>query len=151
MTRPPYLTNTSLNVSTRPNHHFQADMRNLTLVIALVANSGIWVMTNFYLISVFLTCSYIDFAKCLRFYIISSLFLHQLLYSVPLRTRACYIRAIFVLFLQDYCALQELLMKMNFTLAVAPPFMHAMMSLPATPTHSVRKYGFLSEPTWRRQ
>jgi len=42
-------------------------------------------------------------------------------YSVPLRTGTCYIRDIFVLFLQDYCALQELLMKMNFTLAVAPP------------------------------
>ena len=57
----------------------------------------------------------------------------------------------FVLFLQDYCALQELLMKMNFTIAVAPPFVHAMTSLPATPTHSVRKYGFFSEPTRRRQ
>jgi len=57
----------------------------------------------------------------------------------------------FVLFLQDYCALQELLMKMNFTLAVAPPFVHPMMSLPATPTHSVWKYGFLSEPTQQRQ
>jgi len=71
--------------------------------------------------------------------------------SVPLRTGTCYIRGIFVLFLQDYCALQELLMKMNFTLAVAPPFVHSMMSLPATPTHSVRKYGFLSEPTQWRQ
>ena len=58
----------------------------------------------------------------------------------------------FVLFLQDYCALQELLMKMNFTLAVAPrTFVHPMMSFPATPTHSVRKYGFLSEPMRRRQ
>ena len=56
-----------------------------------------------------------------------------------------------MLFLQDYCALQELLMKMNFTIAVAPPFVHPMTSLPATPTHSVRKYGFLSEPTQRRQ
>ena len=56
-----------------------------------------------------------------------------------------------MLFLQDYCALQELLMKMNFTIAVAPPFVHPMTSLPATPTHSVWKYGFLSEPTWRRQ
>ena len=66
---------------------------------------------------------------------------------------ATYIRDIFVLFLQDYCALQELLMKMNFTLAVAPPFVHPMTSLPATatPTHSVRKYGFFSEPTWHRQ
>ena len=52
LTRPACLTNTSPNVSTWPNHHFQADMRNLTLVIALVANSGIWVMTNFCLISV---------------------------------------------------------------------------------------------------
>ena len=44
------------------------------------------------------------------------------------------IRDIFVLFLQDYCALQELLMKMNFTIAVAPPFVHPMTSLPAMPT-----------------
>ena len=56
-----------------------------------------------------------------------------------------------MLFLQDYCALQELLTKMNFTIAVAPPFVHPMTSLPAMPTHSVRKYGFFSEPTWRRQ
>ena len=55
---------------------------------------------------------------------------------------------IFVLFLQDYCALQELL---NFTIAVAPPLVHPMMSLSAMPTHSVRKYGFFSEPTQRRQ
>jgi len=67
--------------------------------------------------------------------------------SVPLRTGTCY-RDIFVLFLQDYCALQELL---NFTIAVAPPFVHPMTSLPATPNHSVRKYGFFSEPTRRRQ
>ena len=72
-------------------------------------------------------------------------------YSVPLRTGTCYIRGIFVLYLQDYCALQELLMKMNFTLAVASPFVHPMMSLPATPTHSDRKYGFFSEPTQWRQ
>jgi len=72
-------------------------------------------------------------------------------FSVPLRTGTSYIRDIFVLFLQDYCALQELLMKMNFTIAVAPPFVHPMTSLPATPTHSVRKYGFFSEPTRRRQ
>jgi len=72
-------------------------------------------------------------------------------YSVPLRTGTSYIRDIFVLFLQDYCALQELLMKINFTIAVAPPFVHPMTSLPATPTHSVWKYGFFSEPTWRRQ
>jgi len=42
-------------------------------------------------------------------------------------------------------------MKMNFILAVTPPFLHPMTSLPAMPTHSVRKYGFLSEPTRRRQ
>ena len=72
-------------------------------------------------------------------------------YSVPLRTGTSYIGDIFVLFLQDYCALQELLMKMNFTTAVGPPFVHAMTSLPATPTHSFRKYGFFSEPTRRRQ
>jgi len=41
-------------------------------------------------------------------------------------------------------------MKMDFTIAVAPPFAHPMMSLPAMPTHSVRKYGFFSEPTQRR-
>jgi len=56
-----------------------------------------------------------------------------------------------VLLLEDYCALQELLMKMNFTTAVAPPFVHPMMSLLATSTHSVRNYGFFSEPTRRRQ
>jgi len=39
--------------------------------------------------------------------------------QLPLRTGTCYIRDIFVLFLQDYCALQEKLMKINFTLAVA--------------------------------
>jgi len=61
-----------------------------------------------------------------------------IMYSVSLRTGTCYIRDI-VLFLQDYCALQELPMKMNFTLAVAPP------------TYSVWKYGFFGEPTWRRQ
>ena len=69
-------------------------------------------------------------------------------FSVPLRTGTCYmyIRGIFVLFLQDYCAL-----KMNFTLVVAQPFVHPMTSLLALPIHSVRKYGFLSEPTRRRQ
>jgi len=74
-------------------------------------------------------------------------------YSVPLRTGTCYcnIGDIFVLYLQDYCALQELIMKMNFTIAVAPPFVHPMTSLLATPTYSVRKYGFFSEPTRRRQ
>jgi len=60
-------------------------------------------------------------------------------------------RDIFVLYLQDYCALQELLMKMNFRIAVAPPFVHLKTSLPAMPTRSVRKYGFFSEPTpWRQ-
>ena len=58
---------------------------------------------------------------------------------------------IFVLFLQDYCALLESPMKMNFTLAVAPPFVHPMTSLLATSTHSVRKYGFFSEPHRGRQ
>ena len=56
-----------------------------------------------------------------------------------------------MLFLQDYRARQELLMKMNFTIAVAPLFVHPMMSLPAMATHSVRKYGFFSELTQRRQ
>ena len=56
-----------------------------------------------------------------------------------------------MLFLQDYCALQELLMKMNFTLAVAPPFVHPVTSLLATPTHSVQKYGFFCEPAQRGQ
>ena len=56
-----------------------------------------------------------------------------------------------MLCMQDYCALQELLMKMNFTLAVAPPVVHPIASLLATPTHAVWKYGFLSEPTQRRQ
>ena len=42
-------------------------------------------------------------------------------------------------------------MKMNFTLAVAPPFVHPMTSLLATPTHFVRKNGFFSKPTPRRQ
>ena len=55
------------------------------------------------------------------------------------------------MYLQDYCALQELLMKMNLTLAVAPPFVYSMTSLPDTPTHSVWKYGFFSEPTQWRQ
>ena len=55
-------------------------------------------------------------------------------YVTTLMTVTCYIRDIFVLFLQGYCALQELLMKMAFTLAVAPPFVHPVMSLPATPT-----------------
>ena len=72
-------------------------------------------------------------------------------YLVPLRTGTCYIRDIFVLFVQDYCALQELLTKMNFTTAVAPPLVHPMTTLPATPTHSVQKYGFFGEPTRRRQ
>ena len=42
-------------------------------------------------------------------------------------------------------------MKINFTTAVAPPFVHPMMTLPATPTHSVQKYGFFGEPTRQRQ
>ena len=42
-------------------------------------------------------------------------------------------------------------MKMNLTIAVAPPFVHPMTSLSAMPTHSVRKYGFFSEPTQWRQ
>ena len=33
----------------------------------------------------------------------------------------------------------------------SPTLVHPITSLPATPTHSVRKYGFFSEPTWRRQ
>ena len=71
--------------------------------------------------------------------------------SVLLRTGTCYIRDIFVLLLQDYCAPKELLMKMNFIIAVAPPFVIPMTSLPAMPTHSVQKYGFFSEPTrWRQ-
>ena len=43
------------------------------------------------------------------------------------------------------------LMKMNFTVAVAPPFVHPMTSLPATPTYAVWKYGFFSEPAQWRQ
>ena len=42
-------------------------------------------------------------------------------------------------------------MKINFTIAVAPPSVHPMTSLLAMPTHSVWKYGFLSEPARRRQ
>jgi len=42
-------------------------------------------------------------------------------------------------------------MKMNFTLAVAPPFMYPMTSLLAMPTHSVWKYGLFSEPARQRQ
>ena len=48
---------------------------------------GIRVMTNFCLISVFLTFSHVDYitscAQYLRLYIISSLFLHQFLYLAP--------------------------------------------------------------------
>jgi len=40
--------------------------------------------------------------------------------SVPLKTGTCYIRDIFVLFLQDNCALHELLMKMNFHTSSSP-------------------------------
>jgi len=71
--------------------------------------------------------------------------------SVPLRTGTCYIRDILALFFQGYCALQESQMKMNFNLAVAPPLVYPMTSLSATPTHSVRQYGFVSEPPRRRQ
>ena len=42
-------------------------------------------------------------------------------------------------------------MNMNFTLAVAPPLAYPMTSLSATPTHSVRRCGFFSEPPQRRQ
>ena len=44
-------------------------------------------------------------------------------------------------------------MKMNFTLAVAPPFVYPMTMtlLPAMPTHSVLKYGFFSELARPRQ
>ena len=42
-------------------------------------------------------------------------------------------------------------MEMNFTLAVAPPFVYPMISLPAMPTHSVPKYGLFSERArWRQ-
>jgi len=50
-----------------------------------------------------------------------------------------------VLLLQGYCALQELLMKMNFILAVALPFVYPMTSPLAMPTQSVQQYGFSSE------
>jgi len=90
--------------------------------------------------------------KCFsKNYVVRTAPLDQPTFSVPLRTGTCYIRDIFVLFSQDYCALQELLMKMNFTLAVAPPFVYQMTSLPATPTHSVCKYGFFSELAQQRQ
>ena len=69
--------------------------------------------------------------------------------SVPLRTGTCYIRDILELFLQG--TLRESQMKMNFTLAVAPPLVYPMSSLSAMPTHSVRQYGFFSEPPQRRQ
>jgi len=42
-------------------------------------------------------------------------------------------------------------MKMKIATAVAPPFVHPMTSLLATPTHSIQKYGFFGEPTRRRQ
>ena len=57
--------------------------------------------------------------------------------SVPLRTGTYHIRDILELFLQGYCALQESQMKMNFTLAVAPPLAYPMTSLSATPKDSV--------------
>ena len=68
---------------------------------------------------------------------------------VPLRTGTCYIKDILLLFFQDYCALQELLMKMNFTIAVAPCASNDVTSGHAT--RSVWKYGFSSEPTQQRQ
>ena len=40
---------------------------------------------------------------------------------------------------------------MNFNLAVASPLVYPMTSLSATPTHSLRQYGFFSEPPRRRQ
>jgi len=40
---------------------------------------------------------------------------------------------------------------MNFNLAVAPHLAYPMISLLATPTHSLRQYGFFSEPPRRRQ
>jgi len=45
----------------------------------------------------------------------------------------------------------ELLMKMSFTLAIAPHFVHPMISLLAMPTNSIWKYGFFSEPVRQRQ
>jgi len=52
--------------------------------------------------------------------------------------------------MQGYCTLQELLLKMNFAPAVAPPFVHPMASHPAMPTHSVWEYGFSNKPArWR--
>jgi len=39
----------------------------------------------------------------------------------------------------------------EFHTAIAPPFVHPMTSVPATPTHFVQKYGFFSEPGQRRQ
>jgi len=95
------------------------------------------------------TCSYMNVETCKR--VPTPLFGERVrctTHSVPLRTGTCYIRDIFVLFLQDHCALQELLMKMNLAIPVAPPFVHPMTSLLATPTHSVQKYGL---PTRRRQ
>jgi len=59
--------------------------------------------------------------------------------------------------LQQFCVFARLLCSAgitngkNFTLAVAPPFVHPIMSLPAMPTHSVRQYGMFSEPTQGRQ
>ena len=71
--------------------------------------------------------------------------------SVPLKTGTWYIRDILELFLQGYCALQESQMKININLAVAPPLAYPMTSLSGTPTHSLRQYGFFSEPPRRRQ
>jgi len=56
-----------------------------------------------------------------------------------------------VLFLQDYCALQELQMKTNFPLAAVLPFVYPMTSLPAIPTHFIWKMAFFREPGQQRQ
>jgi len=44
----------------------------------------------------------------------------------------------------------EITNENDFHPSSSPPFVHPMTSLPATPTHSVWKYGFFSEPTRRR-
>ena len=65
--------------------------------------------------------------------------------TVPLRTGTGYIRYIFVVF-------ARLLMKMNFTIAVAPPYLHPMTSLPATPTlfgHMASSVNLLGGDKWQ--
>jgi len=42
-------------------------------------------------------------------------------------------------------------MKMNFIIAVAQPVVILITSLLVTPTQSVQKHGFFSEPTRRKQ